>query len=162
MARIAMDKDEGSGVFGHGTRPWVYFMVDAFFLVTEFFVITFRVKNQDWVLPHKLPPGNSRGVKDYPILVIKENNLAVHARYEKGVAIYSCMQRDVTLDQLDTVLANVTAVDRDNLIVRVSYEGDVPWRDVISVFNSCARYEIKKCGLIPLRASRAAPPAIIR
>ena len=48
--------DHGGGM--HGDRPWVYFMVDSFFLVTQFFVLTFKLKiADDYVLPHRLPPG---------------------------------------------------------------------------------------------------------
>src|ERR1700712_5630187 len=60
--------DEGGG---HGDRPWVYFMIDSFFLVTQFFVLTFKVRTgEDLILPHKLPPGGAG--KPVPDLIPKE------------------------------------------------------------------------------------------
>src|SRR5476649_846043 len=57
---------------GHGgDRPWVYFMIDSFFLVTQFFVLTFKVRTgEDLILPHKLPPGGAG--KPVPDLIPKE------------------------------------------------------------------------------------------
>src|SRR2546423_1360377 len=50
--------EHGDSAGTHGDRPWVYFMVDSFFLVTQFFVLTFKLKiADDYVLPHRLPPG---------------------------------------------------------------------------------------------------------
>ena len=47
---------------GHGgSRPWVYFMIDAFFLCTQFFVVTFHVKTDEAVLPRDLPPHGGIG-----------------------------------------------------------------------------------------------------
>ena len=51
----ASDSDSENG--GHSDRPWVYFMIDSFFLVTQFFVLTFQLRTtEDLVIPHKLPP----------------------------------------------------------------------------------------------------------
>jgi len=70
MSRKAGGGGDHGDDMGHGDRPWVYFMIDSFFLVTQFFVLTFKLKiADDLILPHKLPPGGGAG-KAQPDLVV--------------------------------------------------------------------------------------------
>lgn len=81
-------------------RPWVYFMIDAFFLCTQFFVVTFKIKSDEVVLPQKLPPGGY-----VPRIVTDDFNkrkLSVHVSQAPGsnVATYRYMQREVDFQSL--------------------------------------------------------------
>lgn len=138
------DHEEG----GHGgDRPWVYFMVDSFFLVTQFFVITFHVKSDEVLLPQKLPPGGTKASSK--AVVENKKKMSVHVSHQ-GNAQYECMQRQVNLAELTDMLRNST-VGNQEVQVRVSYDADVPFQDVMAVFNACAKVKINECGLQPLR-----------
>jgi len=136
----------------HGDRPWVYFMIDAFFLCTQFFVITFHVKTDEVVLPQKLPPG-TRGPGP---LGPRVERVYVHVSRENGAPVYRYMSQAGSLRDLEVALTRVATAGRDCTIA-MSYEGGVPFSDVIAVFNICSRLDIRKCGLIPLREADATP-----
>jgi len=140
---------------GHGgDRPWVYFMVDAFFLVTQFFVITFKVRTNEVVLPQRLPPGGTVPGKSAALDTKKK--LSVHVSRAGGSASYEFMTQKVNLQGLNDMLATSVGGGQEYQ-VRVSYEPDVPFGDVLAVFNACAKVKIGECGLIPLRGAHAAP-----
>jgi len=50
----------------------------------------------------------------------------------------------------------VSASGGEKFSVRVSYDGDANWGDVMMVFNACTKVKIAECGLIPLRGDKAA------
>lgn len=144
--------DDGTG---HGDRPWVYFMVDCFFLITEFFVITFKFKNEESVLPQKLPPGGT--VPSKSTSHDSKEQLNIHVFNNGGQVVYKFLDGQAGLAELQQKLANSTTAGGDRYSVRVSYEPEVPWRDVMAVFNACTKVKIAECGLIPLRGDKAAP-----
>lgn len=134
---------------GHGgDRPWVYFMVDAFFLITQFFVLTFKVKSDEVVLPQRLPPGGAK--PSTTTAVDTTRKLSVHVSSNGGVARYEFMTQSVDLQGLQTMLVNAAGGGTQTQ-VRVSYEADVPYGHVLAVFNACAKAQINECGLIPSR-----------
>lgn len=146
--------DHGDDGTGHGDRPWVYFMVDCFFLITEFFVITFKIKNDEAVLPQHLPPGgtvpSSRPPRD------AKEQLNIHVYNEGGQARYKFHEITVSAHELSDKLATaVGATGGEKFSVRVSYDAEVNWGDVMMVFNSCTKVKIAECGLIPLRGDKA-------
>ena len=148
-------KDEGGGGHYSDDRPWVYFMIDSFFLCTQFFVVTFKIKSDEIVLPQKLPPGGTSMARN--VAVDAKKKLSVHvAQGAGGEASYQFMTRDVNLAGFVDMLASSTGGGVEYQ-VRVSYEPDVPWKHVIAVFNACNKMKITECGLIPLRGRDAGP-----
>ena len=132
----------------HGNRPWVYCMIDAFFLITMFFVMTFHVKNEEKVLPNELSaarPGGGGGTL---------HTLPIHVMHNGAVTVYRVNSAEVSLTQLETSLQNSTTGGAQ-YVVRVSYEAGIPFGDVMSVFNACKKAGIEKCGMVPLRGSEA-------
>lgn len=138
---------EGSGT-GHGDRPWVFFMVDCFFLITEFFVLTFKFKLEESVLPQKLPPGGTAA----PTKVIaRDAKEPIRVHVTAGGGTYDVMNNKVSLQDLSSRLAALAGAAPDRYTVRVSYDQDAAWGDVIAVFNACNKVKITECGLVPLR-----------
>jgi len=134
---------------GHGgDRPWVYFMVDAFFLITQFFVLTFKVKSDEVVLPQRLPPGGA--MPSTKTAVDTTRKLSVHVSNVGGKGQYEFMTRSVDIAGLQDMLAGAAGGGQQTQ-VRVSYDSDVPFGHVMSVFNACAKAKISECGLIPSR-----------
>ena len=150
--------DHGGDDSGHGgDRPWVYFMIDSFFLVTQFFVLTFKVRTgEDLILPHKLPPGGAGKpttnlvVKDTTPVAITVNRDSVDAApwYKiNGGGLQDVNGVSQTLSQL------AEGKDPDKFSVRISYEGKVIFRDIMPIFNTCIKLKIKECGLTPSRGA---------
>jgi len=145
--------DSGGGGHG-GDRPWVFFAVDCFFLITQFFVITFKVKSNESALPQRLPPGGT--VPSKSSALDNKKKLSIHVTRAGGAATYEFMTKQVNMQGLNDMLAGSVGGGQEYQ-VRVSYEEDVPFGDVLAVFNACAKVKISECGLIPLRGSRASP-----
>src|SRR5512140_2439497 len=103
------DHEEGSGT-GHGDRPWVFFMVDCFFLITEFFVLTFKFKMEESVLPQKLPPGGTAAPMKTIARDAKEP-LRVHV--SANGAGYDVMNTKVSLQDLSSRLAALAGASPD-------------------------------------------------
>jgi hypothetical protein len=142
---------------GHNDRPWVYFMIDAFFLCTQFFVITFHVKVDEAVLPQRLPPGSIHKPGELPIQPrLAENRVRIHVARVNGAPVYECMGQTGTLADSEAALLRAKSLGQE-CIVQMSYEPTVPYGDVMAVFNVCNKLDIKKCGLVPLRGADAAP-----
>ena len=139
------DAGEGSGT-GHGDRPWVFFMVDCFFLITEFFVLTFKFKVDESVLPQQLPPygGGGRGCGPAP------ESLRVHVN-DRGK--YEVLGKTYTLEELTGRLSILSDTSPDQYLVRASYDPQVTWDKVLSVFDACNKVRIAKCGLVPLHGA---------
>ena len=147
--------DHGGDDMGHGDRPWVYFMIDSFFLVTQFFVLTFKVRTgEDLILPHKLPPGGAGKpttdltVKDTtPIAIVVNRDSAESAPWYKinGGSLQDVSGVNSTLSSL------AEGKDPSKFSVRISYEGKVIFRDVMPIFNTCIKLKITECGLQPSR-----------
>jgi len=132
----------------HGNRPWVYCMIDAFFLITMFFVMTFHVKQDEKVLPNELSttrPGGGQG---------KLHTLPIHVMNKGAATVYRLNSAEFSLAELETSLQN-TSAGGSQCVVRVSYEAGIPFGDVISVFNACKKAGIDKCGMVPLRGANA-------
>jgi biopolymer transport protein ExbD len=138
---------EDEGV--HGNRPWVFCMIDAFFLITMFFVMTFHVKQDEKVLPQAMAGGTGPGPRD-PLV----RTLPVHVMRSGAATVFRLNASEVSLDQMEAALKNSNTVGTQ-YIVRVSYEAGVPFGDVMSVFNACKKAGIEKCGMVPLRETRA-------
>jgi biopolymer transport protein ExbD len=119
-------------------------MVDCFFLITEFFVLTFKFKVDESVLPQKLPPCGGRG--DGPAL----DSLRVHVN-ERGK--YEVLGNTYTLQELTDKLASLPDLSRESLLVRVSYAPEIQWGQVLPVFDACSKVRIGKCGLVPLHGA---------
>lgn len=143
------DHDEGGG--GHGDRPWVYFMIDSFFLVTQFFVLTFKVKAaDDLILPHKLPPGGGAG-RPTDVLPTPKTQVQITVNRDTAEsAPWYKINGGELLDQKtlsDKLAETVEGKNPDTYSVRVSYEGSVYFKDVMPIFNTCLKLKIKECGL---------------
>ena len=149
--------DEGGG--GHGDRPWVYFMIDSFFLVTQFFVLTFHVRSDEVILPQKLPPGGGGRPTAEPSVEAKEQiNVHVSRDNPNSPPLYLLKSggssQQNTLEQFKEMLrSTASAKGADKLSVRVSYDAIIPFGDVMPIFNECTKLKIAECGLIPLRTS---------
>jgi len=141
--------DGGHDDSGHGDRPWVYFMVDCFMLITEFFVLSFKFKTEEVILPHKLPPGGTVPSRTQAMLD-KSETLSIHVLRSGDTPMYDIMKQQVTLQQLSSTMASTVSSGK-NFTVRVSYERTVPWADVMAVFNECTKVKVEKVGLVPLR-----------
>ena len=148
--------DEGGG--GHGDRPWVYFMIDSFFLVTQFFVLTFHVRSDEVILPQKLPPGGG-GRPTTATLTEPKEQINVHVMRATPNSKPSYLvksggaSQENSADQFMEMLSTTAQTKSpDKLSVRVSYERDIPFGDVMPVFNACSKFKIAECGLIPLRS----------
>jgi biopolymer transport protein ExbD len=136
---------------GHGgDRPWVFFMVDCFFLITEFFVLTFKFKSEEAALPQRLPPGGTASPNKSMARDAKET-LRVHVAAAGGNATYDVMGNPVSVSGLNDTLANAARNGGDKYSVKVSYDAQAQWGDVIAVFNACNKVKIAECGLVPLR-----------
>lgn len=147
-----MTKMRHEEAIGHNDRPWVYFMIDAFFLCTQFFVITFHVKVDEAVLPQRLPPGGyGRGGP-----VLPANRVRIHVARVSGAPVYECMGQAGSLADSEATLLRAKSLGQE-CIVQMSYEPAVPYGDIMAVFNLCNKLDIKKCGLVPLRGVDAAP-----
>jgi biopolymer transport protein ExbD len=139
----------------HGDRPWVYFMIDCFFLVTQFFVITFHIKIDDCALPRQLSSGSKNTKPPLPPpLADLSSRVRIHVSRAGNAPVYECMQQPCSLAELEAALARVKSAGRE-CSVRLSYDPAVPYGDVLAVFNACSRLNIKKCGLIPTREADA-------
>ncbi len=136
----------------HGNRPWVFCMIDAFFLITMFFVMTFHVKNEEKVIPQQMANGGYPPSPRPPILDL--HTLPVHVMASGAATTYRLNAAEVSLAQLEASLQNSTASGAQ-YIVRVSYDAGVPFGDVMSVFNACKKAGIEKCGMVPLRRAEA-------
>ena len=147
----------GGGEEGHGgDRPWVFFMVDCFFLITEFFVLTFKFKSEESALPQRLPPGGTAAPNKTMQRDAKET-LRVHVASSGGAAVYEYMGQQVSLSGLNDTLANAARAGGEKYSVKVSYEATAPWKDVLAVFNACNKVKIAECGLVPLRGDVSSP-----
>jgi biopolymer transport protein ExbD len=151
------DHEEEGG--GHGDRPWVYFMIDSFFLVTQFFVLTFHVRSDEVILPQKLPPGGGGRPKDDVAVEAKEQ-INVHVARDNPNSPPSYLIKtggqgqQNTLEQFKEMLRSTASVKGpDKLSVRISYDAIIPFGDVMPVFNECSKLKIAECGLIPLRTT---------
>ncbi|MBI3832432.1 MAG: biopolymer transporter ExbD [Planctomycetes bacterium] len=131
---------------GHDSRPWVYFMVDCFMLITEFFVLTFQFKTEEVILPHKLP-----GCTGIPSQCMTES-LTVHVQHVNDVPVYQVLREPYDQTRLADCFARAVS-QKKNVIVRVSYDKAVPWSDVMNVFNECSRARIQQVGLVPTHDS---------
>ena len=136
---------------------WTFFMVGCFFLIMAFFVITFRMKSEESVLPKRLPPGGTAS----PSTAKRDSKeeLRIHVSRRSGQALYEYvgMGNAVPFDALVGTLSRAAQAGGDKYSVRVSYDPETPWGDVIAVINACNKVKIHECGLIPLRGADAAP-----
>lgn len=133
---------------GHSSRPWVYFMVDCFFLITIFFVCTFKIRSNELSVVGRLPPGSNRPICRLP-LDPTVRTMNVHVSRNAGAPAYHFLTRRCDLSALNEMLANVA--NSGGTTIRISYERDVPFTDVLAIFNACSRNNIMHCGLVPLR-----------
>ncbi|MCY3021282.1 MAG: biopolymer transporter ExbD [Planctomycetota bacterium] len=159
MTRRGMHVPDGEAETGHSSRPWVYFMIDAFFLCTQFFVVTFHVAVDERVLPQQLPPGcipRTPTPNPPPRPIDRTEKLRVHVSRANGAPVYEYGSVRRTLAELNQALTDA-AVAGKTYTVHVSYDAGVPFGDVMAVFNACARLHIQRCGLVPLYRSQAAP-----
>ena len=131
---------------GHD-RPWVYFMVDCFFLITEFFILTFKFKTEDYILPNRMPPGSTISPPTTPK---KTEIVKLRADSSNPAQPYSFMNQGLTHDEMKALLGRVAASGKE-IQVRVEYTAQTPWGLVADIFNECQRFQIKDCGLTPLR-----------
>ena len=139
--------DDQEAESAHGQRPWVWFMVDCFMLITSFFLLQFKFKVDEVILPQRLPP--SGGYHTGPVATDLEW-LTVHCTRTSGAPAYQVLSRTCSASDLTETLAAL-ASNKHRLGVRVSYDTQTPWEDVMAVFNECSKLAIRECGLVPLR-----------
>ncbi|HLX60279.1 MAG TPA: hypothetical protein VKX17_03250 [Planctomycetota bacterium] len=141
---------------GHGgDRPWVYFMIDSFFLVTQFFVLTFKLRiADDLVLPHRLPPGGQGRPTETTTAPKTPVGITVIRSIENSPPQYQMNGGELLDERAVTQKLGdiVEGKNPDNYSVRISYEGKgVIFKDVMPIFNTCLKLRIKECGLQPTR-----------
>jgi biopolymer transport protein ExbD len=137
---------------GHGNRPWVYFMIDSFFLITQFFVLTFHLPSNEAVLPQEMH-GDTRGVSRLVVEPIRVHvTRAEPARAPAYQVLVAGDRRDHSLAQFNDYLHATASARPGGVSVQVSYDAQLPFGDVMNVFNLCRKYNVERCGLLPLRA----------
>ena len=152
MARKDKHERQEESSSAHDDRPWVFFMIDCFLLMTQFFILTFKFKVDEPVLPKRMPPGST--VPTRKVTPSNKPILDVHVMRYGGAPSYLFMRATTDLQGLREAMQRTTGGGRE-FTVRVSYEENVPWGDVMAVFNECARFQILEVGLVPLRTARA-------
>jgi biopolymer transport protein ExbD len=151
MAHKKVHADHGEEGGHGGDKPWVFFMVDAFFLITEFYILTFKFKAEESVLPQKLPPGGSAGQAAVdPADRTKKQQLRVHVSGTGDNATYDFQGISTKADGLISKLTELSSGGGEHT-VKVSYEANTEWKDVMLVFNACNKVKIAECGLIQIR-----------
>jgi biopolymer transport protein ExbD len=110
------------------------------------------VKSDEVVLPQRLPPGGTSPAKN--VAVDTKKKLAVHVMNANGQPMFHFMTQQLDLNGFTNMLATSVSAGQDYQ-VRVSYEPDVQFKDVMAIFNACAKQKISECGLIPLRGRDA-------
>ncbi len=141
--------DQGGG---HGDRPWVYFMIDSFFLVTQFFVLTFQVRtSQDLVLPHTLR--GSGGSERIIALLKTDVAISVNREHRDSVPAYK-INGGESMDGL-SVTTKLTDMaigkNADQFNVRIVPGVNANFGDVMPILNICKKLEFKECGIQPSR-----------
>jgi biopolymer transport protein ExbD len=133
----------------HDSRPWVFFMIDCFLLLTQFFILTFNFKTDEPVLPRRMPGGipNTGPCRPPPPNLL----IDVHVLRNQGVIEYLVLKQRTDFSGLRRSLANYKETKS---MVRISYEQDLQWREVMTVLNECAANELES-GLVPLRTPEA-------
>jgi len=126
-------------------RPWVFFMIDCFLLVTEFFILTFKFKVEEPILPERNPPGVPP--QRWVTLPSTKEVLDVDVRREGGSPVYTFRSQRTDLAGFRQRLTDLYSSNRE-FSVRVSCEASTPWEDVMAVFNECTRVRITECGLM--------------
>src|SRR5579862_1639916 len=149
MARTFGKTHGGEG--GIHERPWGYFMIDAFFLVTQFFVLTFQLRvADDVVLPNNLLPGNRTIVTPPPppktAVGITVLHGATGSKYQMNGG--ELLDEQGVIARLGDV---VNGKSPSKFFVKVSYDGEVAFKDVMTIFNACKKLGIPECGLQPMR-----------
>jgi biopolymer transport protein ExbD len=147
---------EGEEVSTHGNRPWVYFMIDAFFLMVEFYVITFKVKVNEVVLPKRMPPGSALASAPAPFEPKRALVVHVYGPRRPAERRYSYMGEDYGLDGLKRLFDGASR-GNEKCIVKVSYDADANWGEVMAVFNETSRARIDEVALIQLPEAIALP-----
>lgn len=154
MARRFGEKSGGEG--GTHERPWVYFMIDSFFLVTQFFVLTFQLRvANDLVLPNKLigtggiicPPPERFAKMPVGITVLQSAADAAPKYQMNGGEL---LDEPGVVARLNDM---VSGTSPERFSVRVSYEGKVVFKGVMTIFNACKKLGIQECGLMPSRVT---------
>ena len=154
--RTCLENENSSGAgLSHDSRPWVFFMIDCFMLIVTFLVLDFKFKVEDAILPQRLPPGV---IPPNPYIDCKEKVLPIHVRRNGNTPEYEIYTRACSLPEMNETMAAMVSCGK-KFQVRVSYERNVPWGDVIAVFNECAKLNIKECGMVPLRGEPPLFPA---
>jgi biopolymer transport protein ExbD len=139
----------GADEHTHGDKPWVYFMIDCFFLLTAFTVLSFNSKVEERVLLNKLPPAGGPGPIPFQIRTTEPLNVQVAAGSNEQR--YLVQGNEITQPQLQSCLFTLAEARHEDAEVKISYDAETSWGDVISVFNACTKAQIKKCGLKQLR-----------
>ena len=150
-SRLSLSTSDDSG---HANRPWVYFMIDSFFLITQFFVLTFHLHTDEGILPQKLG-----GVIRDPVTpaIASTQAISVHvSRTAKGEPRYRILAagsaEEKTLSQFTDSLARAVT-HSSNVAVKVSYDASIPFGDVMGVFNACHKCQIDSCSLVATRSN---------
>src|SRR5262245_32301674 len=97
MAKHKSESHEETG--GHGDKPWVFFMIDAFMLIVSFLVMNFKFKVDDVILPHKLPPGGT--VSSKQVALDKKEMLPIHVIHNGDSAQYEIFTQQCNIQELE-------------------------------------------------------------
>ena len=138
--------DNHSG--GHGDRPWVYFMIDSFFLITQFFVLTFHI-GHDLVLPHTLhnaPPGTTFSVNTGVTILVNRDPADIAPTYKINGG--ESMDRSTVESKLS---AMVVGKNPSDFSVKISAQGNTTFGDVMPLLSICKKLKFPECGIQPSR-----------
>ena len=73
----------------------------------------------------------------------------IHVFLENGQPRYRFHEVAVSASELATKLAILARANNDKLSIRVSYDGDVSWKDVMRVSSACGNAKIADCEIVP-------------
>jgi biopolymer transport protein ExbD len=81
----------------------------------------------------------------------EKRRVEVHVTRDGEKVTYKFQNVESSAEEFGQKLVDATDEDKQDFSVRVSYEPDVQWGDVMYVFNAATCARITECGLLPLR-----------
>ena len=123
-------------------------MIDCMFLITEFFLITFKFKEKEYILPAELPKGGV-ALKDPNILKNRYPPIVVTIKGEADDVHYLLDQSPTNLTDMKLKLSQLKTIEQAQTQVRIVVDSKVHFKHLIRVFDTCKQLGIQNCGLIP-------------
>src|SRR5687768_6628214 len=107
----------------HGDKPWVYFMIDCFFLITAFTIMSFQLRTEEEVLENKLPPEGGAKVVPYSA----PQPVHIHVIATNGEPRFRVEGSECSEAEMKTSLQSLAQLGPERYRVKISYDADTPW-----------------------------------